>query len=477
MQVFNPYLPSWEYVPDGEPRVFGDRLYLFGSHDRFGGDGYCLNDYVCWSTPVNDLSAWRYDGIIYSVKDDPLNPKLKHHGYAPDCVQGPDGRFYLFYALHMDTVISVAVCDRPDGKYQFHGHVHFPDGKIWGRTKGDPNCFDPGVLVDDDGQVYLYCGFSPKKGFMRSAMAMRGRNLDGSWCAKLEKDMLTIQGEPKLVVHGCPGATGTDFAQHPFYEASSIRKFGDSYYFIYASQAEHELCYATAQNPMGPFSFCGVLLSNGNIKNGSPAVNYTGNNHGSIAKINGEYYIFGHRQTNQTAFSRQGIAEKLARNPDGSFQQAELTSCGLNGGPLAGVGEYPAYIACNLSSKEGCYFYSSRSKSDAAHPYFTQSGEDREENGDQYIANMKDGSWAGFKYFDIAQVSKVCVSVRGTAQGELLVQTSLEGPVCCQIPITPSDGWHACEAEATLPEGIRAIYFTYQGTGAVNIKAFTLLSE
>ena len=60
-QAYNPYLPAWEYIPDGEPRVFGDRLYIFGSHDRFGAEGYCENDYVAWSAPVEDLSDWRYE--------------------------------------------------------------------------------------------------------------------------------------------------------------------------------------------------------------------------------------------------------------------------------------------------------------------------------------------------------------------------------------------------------------------------------
>jgi len=63
--VCNPYLPSWEYVPDGEPHVFGDRLYLFGSHDRFGGRRFCENDYVVWSAPVDDLSNWTCHGIVY----------------------------------------------------------------------------------------------------------------------------------------------------------------------------------------------------------------------------------------------------------------------------------------------------------------------------------------------------------------------------------------------------------------------------
>ena len=36
----NPFLPLWEYIPDGEPHVFEDpdspgnrRVYLYGSHD------------------------------------------------------------------------------------------------------------------------------------------------------------------------------------------------------------------------------------------------------------------------------------------------------------------------------------------------------------------------------------------------------------------------------------------------------------
>ena len=65
--AFNPYLPSYEYVPDGEPYVFDDRLYIFGSHDRFGGTELCMNDYVGWSAPVDDLGSWRYEGVIYQA--------------------------------------------------------------------------------------------------------------------------------------------------------------------------------------------------------------------------------------------------------------------------------------------------------------------------------------------------------------------------------------------------------------------------
>ena len=112
-QAFNPYLPSYEYIPDGEPYVFDKRVYVYGSHDRFDGAAFCLNDYVCWSAPVDDLSDWRYEGVIYRRTQDPLNSAGKERLFAPDVQRGPDGRYYLFYALNMTTAISVAVCDTP----------------------------------------------------------------------------------------------------------------------------------------------------------------------------------------------------------------------------------------------------------------------------------------------------------------------------------------------------------------------------
>ena len=95
-QCYNPYLPSWEYIPDAEPKVFGQRLYIYGSHDLFGAKEYCEGDYVCWSTPVDDLSDWRYEGVIYRRRQDPKAAPfaLVNTLYAPDVARGKDGKFY-----------------------------------------------------------------------------------------------------------------------------------------------------------------------------------------------------------------------------------------------------------------------------------------------------------------------------------------------------------------------------------------------
>ena len=133
--AFNPYLPSWEYIPDGEPYIFDGRVYVYGSHDSFGGVVFCQGDYVCWSAPVEDLGAWRYEGVIYRRTDDPLNKNNDCSLYAPDVTKGPDGRYYLYYVLESKDVVSVAVCDTPAGKYEFYGYVHYKDGTLWAKAK------------------------------------------------------------------------------------------------------------------------------------------------------------------------------------------------------------------------------------------------------------------------------------------------------------------------------------------------------
>ena len=113
----NPYLPLDEYVPDGEPRLFEGRVYVYGSHDTAGGGFFCLEDYVAWSAPEDDLGDWRYEGVIYRKDQDPSNPDGRLELFAPDVVRGPDGRYYLYYCLRMRREFGVAVSDSPAGHF------------------------------------------------------------------------------------------------------------------------------------------------------------------------------------------------------------------------------------------------------------------------------------------------------------------------------------------------------------------------
>ena len=460
MQALNPIFPGWEYIPDGEPHVFGDRVYLYGSHDRFGGESFCMNKYVCWSAPTNELGNWTCHGLLYDVANDPLNESGEWCGFAPDACKGPDGRYYFFYALNNDGAISVAVSDTPDGNFKFHGHVKTESGRIYGLQVGDAFCFDPAVLVDDDGSVHLYIGFSAS-GDMPEVYEEHSKkfNCKGAWHIELDSDMLTMKSEPLYIAPGHFSASGTAYEGHGFFEGPSMRKFNGRYYFIYSSENYHELCYALGDSPRGPFEYKGVLVSNGDvgIDGRTTPISHTSNNHGSVEKIGEHYYVFYHRHTNKTMFSRQACAEKLTMNADGTFDQAEITSCGLNGGPLKAEGEYSARIACNMSAWVD------------SPPYLTQTGADRECDDDQYVANLNNDTFVGFKYFDFKGAEKLTVKVKATSDAKLEVSNELHGKPLAEIELKECDTATEFTANASFTAGTKALYLTYRGDGKADL--------
>jgi len=186
----NPLLPSNEFIPDGEPRVFGDRVYLYGSHDLAVG-GICAGDYVTWSAPLADLTDWRFEGVIYAAVQDPFIARRRATGkngiadrlFAPD-VLDIGGRFYLYYGVGLSaTGFGVAVADSPTGPFEYVGRVRYPDGEKPADWKDDTDGIDDGdsafgaghsalrsmisglgeypydpAILHHDGRLFLYFG-------------------------------------------------------------------------------------------------------------------------------------------------------------------------------------------------------------------------------------------------------------------------------------------------------------------------------
>lgn len=463
-QIKNPYLPSWEYVPDGEPYVFNGRVYVYGSHDYFQGDVYCMGDYVGWSCPADNLGDWRYEGIIYRKDQEPLNLDRQGNLYAPDVAVGPDGRYYLYYVISSDKVVSVAVCDTPAGEYEFYGHVHYADGTLLGNRETDEPQFDPGVLFED-GKVYLYTGFC----------AVGDKSRHGAMVTVLADDMLTIIEAPVFVAPGCCYSEGTGYEGHEFFEAPSIRKRGDLYYFIYSSIQFHELCYAVSKEPTKGFEYKGVIISSCDmgIDSYKPAdmpIYYTANNHGSMVQIGDDWYIFYHRHTNGTNFSRQGCFEKINFREDGTIIQAEMTSCG-SVKPLEGRGEYPTYLACNLFTDTPEVYIPWSGWMDDRFPKITQLGGDGDENVG-YIANMRNSATAGFKYFEFEGLKSITIRTKGYANGVMEIRTAWDGEVVGSVPIEYANEWKEGTTEVSIPDGQQALYFTFRGEGYLQFAAF-----
>lgn len=486
-QIYNPYLPSFEYVPDGEVHVFGSRVYLYGSHDRFDGKGFCLNDYVCYSADVNDLTQWQYEGVIYRKEQDSRNYDLDlgqmHAMWAPDVVQGLDGKYYLYYCLDVLPEIGVAVCDCPAGQYEFLGLVKHQDGTVLGTREKDLQQFDPRVFIDGS-NIYLYSGNAPMK-------RENDYGRQGSQVMRLLPDMLTLAEEPRKLLPDVLDSEGTGFQGHEFYEASSIRKVNERFYFVYSSVQSHELCYAVSDRPDGGYCFGGTLVDIGDVflegRTEKEAVNCLGNTHGGMEKIGRQWYIFYHRQTNRTNFSRQGCAEKIFIDKEGRITQAEVTSCGLNDGPLRGTGRYPAYICCMLMAGDGAVFsHPDCMKLD--YPYLTQDVPDIEPSKEliqkdaaepvQYIKNMKDGSTAGYKYFDFDKSGGISVQVRGNAEGVMEVRVSEGQDAVVSIQIrTDEQEWREFYGKAAVRDGVAALYFTFRGKGSLDFRSFCLYKD
>ena len=502
-QVYNPYLPIDVYIPDGEPHVIGDRVYVFGSHDKEGGETYCELDYVGYSAPVDDLSNWKYEGVIYSASQDPHSSEIvdgygpRKYLYAPDVVCGNDGRYYLYYCLSAAKgkggfygPISVAVCDTPVGRYEYHGDVRYPDGRLMKRFIP----FDPAV-INDEGKIYLYYGWSysarmsgvdedtlkekMKESFNKTDedIARDGIGIMGANCVELENDMLTVKSEPKRIVPCHRMALGTEFENLAFFEASSIRKINGKYYFIYSNQVNHQLCYAISDYPDKGFRAGGVIISNGDVgyKNRleEDRLACTGTNHGSIECINGRYYIFYHRNTHLTSYSRQGLAEEIEIQEDGSIRQVCMTSCGLNGGPLKAKGTYPSVIACNLT--DGEMPHNGNSSSDKIKPNITHGDNER------FITSISDNTLIGFKYFAFVGKCSLALLLRGEGQGRIYVGTDesitdsseFDTDQCkTSLEVFSSKEWRKYVVE--LEEyGDKPLYLVFKGEGRFDLLNLT----
>ena len=349
----NPILPLWECIPDGEPRQFGDRVYIYGSHDRFGCDRFCDYKLKCWSAPVSNLNDWTCHGHIFQTRPDTDHessvPHTDHELYAPDVVE-KDGKYYL-YTYIAGAPGCVSVSDRPEGPFKFLSTYEYAP-----EDAGDNGIYnDPGVLVDDDGKVYVYYGFE-------------GSNMN--------------ELDPETMYKVIPGSLKKQVvddrrevpAEKRFYEASSPRKIGDTYYLIYSPRKGSLLAYATSDSPTGPFTARGYIIDNG--------VDFPGgNNHGSLCKVGDQWYIFYHRMTNNSVFSRRACVEKVQILPDGSIPTVEMTSLGFEES-LSPYKPVKAEIACVLIGD--CFV----TEKDLFRRVVTQ---------------ITDGCIIGYKYFDFGE--------------------------------------------------------------------------
>lgn len=492
-QIYNPYLPLTEYIPDGEPHVFGDRIYIYGSHDAIRGKAYCERHYNVWSAPVGNLKDWHNEDISYLRSQDPSNAADQMQLWAPDVTKGPDGRYYLYYCFSFYPEIGVAVSDHPAGPFQFYGHVHYPAHMQGGKTLTEHMVFDPAVLTDDDGRVYLYYGFCPAcekemliPEFSEEELAAMPESSRGvienlrkikfgeySMVVELEPDMVTVKEMPRELIPGGHHTEGTGFEGHGFFEASSIRKIRGKYYFVYSSHKSHELCYAVSDLPDRGFVYGGTIVSNGDIglHGRNTPVYPLSNNHGGIAQIGEDFYIFYHRATDGNEYSRQGCAEKITLDAEGRIAQAEMTSCGLNGGPLKASGSYPAGICCHLTDPTVV------NRIDYSDPIMQTQVRVTERQNQSFVTGIKNHTTIGYKYFDFQGPCQLALELRGSFSGEVVICHDEKGErEIGRLPLNLNrEEWKNLLVPLAPDAGKQALYLRFAGEGEAELKGFAFL--
>lgn len=287
----NPIIRSI-YTADPAPMVYGDRLYLFTSHDEdeLVDDFYTMYDWRCFST--KDMVNWKDHGSIFSLEDISW---AEDRAWAPQCIER-DGKFFLYCPVHKKEggmAIAVGISDKPEGPYKDLGYPLVDEG--------DWNDIDPTVYIDDDGQAYLYFG-NPELRYVL-----------------LNRDMISFDQKTGIVrvpmTEESFGKgshdTGTSYGEGPwFYKRNGI------YYMVYAAfgVGEHDehLAYSTSSSATGPWTYGGVLMTTeGGV--------FT--NHPGIAEFKGHSYLFYHtgQLPGGSLFHRSVCAAEFSYNTDGSI--------------------------------------------------------------------------------------------------------------------------------------------------------------
>lgn len=404
----NPILPLSCHVPDSEAHVMPNgRLYIYGSWDN-RDELYCSEEYHVVST--GDMKTWRiedapslrgqdipwfndpdapkYPGIDWSHPTPFILKMMAEHPqdreafenpdvnaekpallFAPDCAF-KDGRYYLYFCMPDDSE-GVAVSDCPEGP--FTNPVQLPCGGI-----------DPAIFIDDDGQPYLYWG----------QLFSHGVRLNGDMLSFERSDIVD-----DLVTE----------EQHFFHEGSSMRKIGDTYYYVYACMERGKptsLGYSTSKSPLGPFTYRGIIIDN------APCDPASWNNHGSIECVNGQWYVFYHRCSRNSQLHRRLCVERIAIAPDGTIPEVKMTSQGV-GEPFAPGETLMGWQACEVHG--GCYI-------------------DTDETCEEALANLVPGSRAVFRYVKSDRDWK---GIRFTASGHGSIRVLMNG---AEAGIVSQDG-------------------------------------
>ena len=309
-----------QFTADPTARVFGDRVYLYPSHDIFPPEGarqdwFCMADYHVFSS--DNLTDWTDHGVIVTQNAVPWVRTDSYAMWAPDCVCR-DGKYYFYFpAAPKDGrgfAVGVATADRPEGPFMCEP---LPIAGISG--------IDPCVLLDNDGQAYIYW----------SGMGIRGARLKANM-KELADPLQEIamprrEGMPEMPPMKVGGEEMKGLPDG-FKEGPFVFRRGDWYYLTFpwvrgetgeGKNPTETLAYAMSRSPLGPWDFKGIIMAE--------HANHCWTNHHSIVEFRGQWYLFYHHNDFSLRDDKRRSAriERITFRPDGTIGEVVPTMRGV----------------------------------------------------------------------------------------------------------------------------------------------------
>ncbi|MEO6313601.1 MAG: family 43 glycosylhydrolase [Chitinophagaceae bacterium] len=419
----NPIIRN-QYSADPSARVFGDKVYLFPSHDILATEGkgrvgwFCMEDYHVFSS--SNLTDWTDGGVVVTQNEIDWVKPNSYSMWAPDCIER-NGKYYFYYpTVPKDTLaygrgftVGVAIADKPGGPY-------IPQPVPLAGVHG----VDPNVFIDKDGQAYLYW------------------SAGNIYCAKLKANMLELASEVKIL---------GDLPSKGLKEGPYLFERNNIYYLTYphVENKTERLEYAIGDNPMGPFKVSGVIMDE--------AENHCWTNHQSIIQFKKQWYLFYHNQDYSPGFdkARSVRADSLAFNPDGTIKKVMPT--------LRGIGVTKARADIQLDR------YTQLSGKDVSIEFI-----DTADRFKGWKANFnQQNAWIQYNSVDFTAkgVRTVVVNAISPTGGTIEMRTgSLTGTVVANVKIPACTNWKA----VTMPviksaKGIQNLFVVLRSDNPVTL--------
>lgn len=406
-----------QFSADPSARVFGDRVYVFPSHDILATEGkgrvgwFCMEDYHVFSSA--NLTDWTDHGMIVTQNKVPWVRPNSYSMWAPDCIYR-NGKYYFYFptspgdtAYGRGFTIGVAIADKPEGPY-------VPQPTPIKGVRG----IDPNVFIDKDGQAYLYW------------------SQGNIYAAKLKDNMVELASDV---------VTLKDLPSKGLKEGPYLFERNGIYYltFPHVENTIERLEYATSNSPLGPFKMTGVIMDE------SPTGCWTV--HHSIIQFKNQWYLFYHDRDYSPNFdkARSVRADSLSFNDDGTIKKVTPTLRGI------GITNAKAQIQMDRFS----------AKSEDASVDFI-------DTTNRFLGwktiFTKPGSWIQYNTVEFGKGIK-SLNVRAVSEtGATLVvrANNASGPVIAEIKIPKGSNWSTTKKSITAVQpGIKHLVLQLKGFG------------